>query len=45
MEKAKALAEQDPMVRGGYARVEERTWFVADEAVPKPVNGGSGGLR
>lgn len=45
LEEAKALAEQDPMVRGGYARVEAHMWFVADEAVPKPVNGGSGGRR
>lgn len=45
LEEAKAIAEQDPMVRGGYARVETHIWFVADEVVPKPASAGSDAPR
>lgn len=38
LEDAKAIAEKDPMVRAGYARVEAMDWFVADEVIPKPAS-------
>lgn len=37
LEDARAIAEKDPMVRDGYARVEAMEWFVADEVIPKPA--------
>ena len=37
LDDAKKIAEGDPMVREEYARVEPHMWFVADEAIPKPV--------
>jgi uncharacterized protein YciI len=35
LEEARALAEQDAMVRGGYARADAYEWMVADEAIPE----------
>lgn len=35
LEEAKALMEEDPLVKGGYAKVQGLVWFVADEAVPE----------
>jgi uncharacterized protein YciI len=34
LEEAVAIANKDPMVREGYARVDGYEWFVADEAIP-----------
>jgi len=34
IEDAKALVEQDPLVREGYARLDVLEWYVANEAVP-----------
>jgi uncharacterized protein YciI len=35
MEDAQKLAEQDPLVTGGWARPVLHVWYVADEAVPR----------
>lgn len=40
-DEARALVEQDPMVREGYARVEMMEWYVADETVPLSGGGTS----
>ena len=46
LDDAKKIAEGDPMVREGYARVEPHMWFVADEAIPKPAaQAANSGLR
>ncbi len=45
LEQAKAIAEKDPMVRGGYATVQAMAWYVADDAVPKAASAGSAGPR
>ncbi len=34
LDDAKALAEQDPYVRDGYATFDSHLWMVADEAIP-----------
>lgn len=39
---AKAIAEQDPMVREGYAKVDALEWYVADEVIPKAAVAGIG---
>lgn len=36
LDEAKALFAHDPLVEGGYARVESYIWMVADEAIPMP---------
>jgi len=36
LEEAKKLAEEDPMVKAGWAKPEVYMWYVADESVPKP---------
>lgn len=36
VEEALKIANDDPMVREGYATLEGLTWFVAGEAIPKP---------
>jgi uncharacterized protein YciI len=36
LEEARSLAEQDPMVKNGYAAVQPHLWMVADEVIPKP---------
>jgi uncharacterized protein YciI len=36
LEEARSLAEQDPMVKNGYATVQPYLWMVADEVIPKP---------
>lgn len=38
LEQAKALAEKDALVRGGFARLEPHMWYVADEVIPKKVS-------
>jgi hypothetical protein len=35
VEDAQELAEQDPLVTGGWARPVLHVWYVADEAVPR----------
>ena len=35
LNQAKAMVEQDALVRGGYVRFEPHMWFVADETIPK----------
>ncbi len=36
LEDAKALPEQDPMVREGFARTDAYLWMVAEDVIPKP---------
>ena len=36
LEEATKLAQNMPLVKGGYATVQTLTWFVADESIPKP---------
>ncbi len=36
IDEARRLAEQDPLVQGGHARVEILEWLVADGVLPKP---------
>jgi uncharacterized protein YciI len=35
IEEARKLAEEDPLVKGGFATAVMHVWYVADEAVPK----------
>ncbi len=35
LEEAKRIAEGDPMVQNGYAKIKPHMWFVADQAIPK----------
>ena len=35
LEKAKAIADQDPLVRDGFAKIDAMELFIADEVIPK----------
>ena len=34
LDEAKALMDEDPLVKGGFAKVQGLMWFVADESLP-----------
>ena len=36
LEEAKAMMEQDPLVRDGYVKIDAHLWMVADDVIPKP---------